>query len=44
VDVERLSRRLAPVDPLREDLDALISIPGTIYLIAFLRQFAEFRQ
>jgi asparagine synthase (glutamine-hydrolysing) len=43
VDVERLKSMLVPVDPLVGKSEALISIPGTIYLILFLRQFAEFR-
>ena len=43
VDLGLLSRKLQPVDPVAGTWDALVSIPMTVYLIAFLRQFAEFR-
>jgi asparagine synthase (glutamine-hydrolysing) len=43
VDVDLLRRNLHPVDPITGTWDALVSVPMTIYLIAFLRQFAEFR-
>jgi asparagine synthase (glutamine-hydrolysing) len=43
VDVDRLAKSLEPVDPVKGKWEALVSIPATIYLIAFLRQFAEFR-
>ena len=43
VDVERLRNLIRPVDPGSGNGDALSRIPFTIYLICFLRQFAEFR-
>ncbi|MES1260790.1 MAG: asparagine synthase-related protein [Acidobacteriota bacterium] len=43
VDVSRLSQLLRPVDEVRGTRDALARIPASIYLIAFLRQFPEFR-
>jgi len=43
VDIDRLAKLLTPVDPVQGKWEALVSIPGTIYLIAFLRQFSEFR-
>jgi asparagine synthase (glutamine-hydrolysing) len=43
VDVSALSLLLEPVHPLRGSFDALATIPSTLYLICFLRQFPEFR-
>jgi asparagine synthase (glutamine-hydrolysing) len=43
IDVDLLAKLLVPVDPVKGKWEALVSVPGTIYLIAFLRQFAEFR-
>lgn len=42
VNVAALRRLLEPVDPLKGTFAARISVPVTIYLICFLRQFAEF--
>jgi asparagine synthase (glutamine-hydrolysing) len=43
VDVSALSLLLEPVHPLQGSFDALLTIPSTLYLICFLRQFPEFR-
>jgi hypothetical protein len=42
VDVDRLKARLVPARDAFE-WDSTILIPNTVYLICFLRQFAEFR-
>lgn len=42
-DIDRLQSLLNPVDPIKGSIAARDQIPGTIYLIGFLRQFAEFR-
>ncbi|MEP6717112.1 MAG: asparagine synthase-related protein, partial [Terriglobia bacterium] len=43
VNVAELERSLYPVDEVRGTPAALATIPGSFYLICFLRQFAEFR-
>jgi asparagine synthase (glutamine-hydrolysing) len=43
VNVSRLSMLLEPVHPVQGSFDALVTVPATIRLICFLRQFAEFR-
>jgi asparagine synthase (glutamine-hydrolysing) len=43
VDVESLSRLLTPVPGLKQSDGALSTVPSTIYLICFLRQFAAYR-
>jgi asparagine synthase (glutamine-hydrolysing) len=43
VDVEGLGKLLVPVDPAVGPTAARDEIPVTLYLINFLRQFAEFR-
>ncbi len=43
VDVERLGKMLAPVDPAVGLASARDEVPMTLYLIGFLRQFSEFR-
>ena len=43
VDVEGLGKLLVPVDPAVGPTVARDEIPVTLYLINFLRQFAEFR-
>ena len=43
VDVDRLGLLLEPVHPVQGSWDALMTIPSTLYMICFLRQFAEFR-
>jgi len=43
VDVDRLVKLLLPVDAANGTTAARDEVPGTLYLINFLRQFAEFR-
>jgi asparagine synthase (glutamine-hydrolysing) len=42
VDVERLGELVQPVDPAVGGAQSRDLVPGSIYLICFLRQFAEF--
>jgi asparagine synthase (glutamine-hydrolysing) len=43
VDVEAIKRRLVPLDPMNLKSGAIGRLPAALYLIAFLRQFPEFR-
>ncbi len=44
IDVDRLKARLVPVkDPMKGDSDAFWTIPHTMRIIGFLRQFSGFR-
>jgi asparagine synthase (glutamine-hydrolysing) len=43
VDVEQLSELIHPVDPAVGGARSRDLVPGSIYLICFLRQFAEYR-
>jgi asparagine synthase (glutamine-hydrolysing) len=43
VDVEQLSQLIQPVNPAVGGARSRDLVPGSIYLICFLRQFAEFR-
>jgi hypothetical protein len=43
VDLDALNRLLQRPAVLARDNEAMVQIPTTIYLICFLRQFAEFR-
>jgi asparagine synthase (glutamine-hydrolysing) len=43
VDVEKLRTLVHPVDPVKGTWAALVSVPATIYLICFLRQFPDYR-
>jgi asparagine synthase (glutamine-hydrolysing) len=43
IDVDRLNSMLTPVDAVKGSIPARDEVPGSLYMINFLRQFAEFR-
>ncbi len=43
VDIEALLQRTNAAHSGGSDSDALVTIPATVYMIQFLRQFADFR-